>query len=198
MKRLITLLIVFAVAGICLPAVAQEVEKTVLIFRTMDDPNIPPDPAVMQRAPFWNPTWDPYNPPLGVVALGYSTWSLQSSASDGEVVVEKIRQTGSGTLVAIITDPTFTPFDKEAPAYSEVQIGDLSLTVNGECEVTDNPAGGPLFLGCYMTVVTGVDTTTEGIKWGQGVSNSTFLNPFFPPPAGFETGSFWSVQLIWE
>jgi hypothetical protein len=198
MKKLLCLLVVLAVAGVCMPAMAQ-VEKTIILFRSMDDPDIPPDPEVMMRAPFWDPEWDPLDPPPFVVPLGYSTWSMNSRSKDGIIVNEKVRQTGGGTLVAIITDPNFLP-GSVAPAYSELAIGDLFLTVEGECQVMINPMLppdpelGPLFMSCYTTVVP--ENSTPGIKWGQATSNSNFLPGIEIP--GFETGSFWSVQLIWE
>jgi hypothetical protein len=53
--------------------------------------------------------------------------------------------------------------------------------------------GGPLFSGCLLAVIP--ERSTEGIKWGQVVSNS--IIPLIPVP-GLETGSFWSILLIWK
>ena len=47
-----------------------------------------------------------------------------------------------------------------------------------------------------MTVDTENTLTTPGIKWGQASSSSIFLPGFEIP--GFETGSFWTILLIWE
>lgn len=189
MKKLIGLLVVVVVSGICVPAMAQ-VEKSIILFRSMDDPEIAPDPDVIARSGL----------PAPIIPLGYSTWSLQSSASGGEVVIEKIKETGGGTLVAQVTDPSF-PVGGIAPAYTEIELGDLYLVLTGECKVTINPLSvgeiGPLFLTCSMTVDTDNELTTPGIRWGQASSNSNFLPTGVVIP-GFETGSFWSVMLIWE
>jgi hypothetical protein len=118
----------------------------------------------------------------------------------GEVYIEKVRQIGTGTLCAYITDPLLLPFNETAPAYFEATLTprpceELFVATTGECRVTNNAIleGGPVFVGCYLDVLP--DLSTEGIKWGQAVSNST-LAPV--PIPGFETGSFWSVQVIWE
>ena len=46
MRKLLILSVILAVAGVCFTAAAQEVEKTVNLFRSMDDPDITPDPAI--------------------------------------------------------------------------------------------------------------------------------------------------------
>lgn len=198
MKKLMSLLVVLAIVGMSLPAMAQEVDKSVIVFRTMDDPDIPPDPNVCARGqellevPFWN------------VLLGASSWSVNTRSNIGEVVVEKVRQIGTGTACSLITDPTFTPFAAEAPFYFEGQTGDVYIAAAGECEVTHNDWGsylspptnpeGPVYLSCYLDVLP--ELSTPGIKSGQATSNSTFV-PVGEIP-GFETGSFWTIQLIWD
>jgi hypothetical protein len=186
MKRALIFSVILAVAGFWIPAAAQEMEKTVILFRSMDDPDIPPDPAICDPA---NAGFVPN------VFLGASLWSSTTRANNGVVVKEKVRQIGTATACALLTDPTFTPFDVEAPFYFEGTVGDLYLAAEGECQVTNNALleGGPVFVGCYLDVIP--QRSTPGIKWGQATSNSTFA-PIAVP--GFETGSFWSIQLIWE
>ena len=185
MKKLTALILVMVLAGFCLPAVAQEIDKTVILFRSMDDPNIPPDPAVCDAG---NSGFE------ANLSLGASLWSFQTKSNNGTIVKEKVQQIGTATSCVLITDLTFPPFGTEAPNYVEFTIGDLFIAVSGECEATVNPLPeGPLFVSCYLEVIP--ERSTEGIKWGQAISNSTFT-PI--PIPGFETGSFWSIQLIWE
>jgi hypothetical protein len=187
------LALIGVLAGIYLPAEAKEVEKTVVMFRSMDDPDIEPDLEVLLRAEECDPLLVLENPYL--VPLGASLWSSQTRSKDGMMVKEKIRQIGTATAVTALTDLTFNPFDKEAPFYFEGDIDGLYITACGECEVTNNAMmeGGPIFVTCYLDV--DPELSTEGIKWGQAVSNSTFV---LAPIPGFETGSFWTIQLIWE
>ena len=108
MRKLLILSVILAVAGLCFTAAAQEVEKTVNLFRSMDDPDITPDPAIC------DPGHGGFAPN---VSLGANLWVSNTRARDGKVVVEKVRQIGTSTACARITAPTFAPFDKEAPFY---------------------------------------------------------------------------------
>lgn len=186
MKKLLVLSVILAATGLCVTAIAQEMEKTVILFRSMDDPDIPPDPAICDVS---NAGFQPN------VFLGASLWASTINVNNGVIVKEKVKRIGTATACALLTDPTFNPFDVEAPFYFEGTVGDLYIAAAGECEVTNNalPEGGPVFVGCYLDVIP--QRSTPGIKWGQAASNSTFA-PI--PVPGFETGSFWSIQLIWE
>ncbi len=196
MRKGMGILVVLAVAGMCVTAAAQEVDKTVILFRSMDDPDIPPDLEVCGRAVY------PFDPPEGamLVPLGASLWSSWSRILNGEVVMEKVRQIGTGTMCLWMSDEIIIPFDQEGPGYFEGTLRlspweEISIALSGECEGTNQAflEGGPVFAGCYLNVLP--DRSTEGIKWGQAVTNTTFA--LFPVP-GFETGSFWSLQLVWE
>ena len=197
MKRLMNLLVVLMIAGMSLPAMAQEVDRTVLIFRTLSDPNVTPDPDVCNRG----------KAILGVpgfnLVIGASGWAVATRMDNGEVVNEKVRNIGTGTGCYLLTDPTMTPFQAETPMYFEAQTKDLHIAFAGECEATNNAWGplipppenpeGPVFSSCYMKVVPAF--STPGVKWGQATGNSTFVPGELP---GFETGSLWAIELVWE
>jgi hypothetical protein len=186
MKRLLFLSVILAVAGLCITAAAQEVEKTVILLRSMDDPNIPPD---------WSRCTSDITGFDTNVVLGASLWSSNTRANDGQVVKEKVNQIGTANACFQIGSLTAPPFTVESPFYIEINVGDLDITAEGECEATISAImqGGPIFAGCYGRVIP--ELSTDGIKWGQVTSNS-ILTPF--PIPGFETGSFWAIQLIWE
>ena len=77
MKQLLILSVIMAVAGLCIPAAAQNLETTVIHFRSMDDPDILPDPAIC----------DPdHTGFVSNVLLGASLWSSNTRAKDGKVV----------------------------------------------------------------------------------------------------------------
>lgn len=181
MKKLtvLILLIVVMLVGFHHSAIAQEVEKTVILFRSINDPNVPPDPLAC----------DPENSGFEAnVVLGASLWAFQTRSKDGIIVNEKVRQIGTATACLSLT-PT------ETLNYLEFEIGDLFVAAVGECLSTYDatPEGGPVFATCGLEVLP--ERSTEGIKWGQATNNSTFAPA---PIAGFETGSLWSIQLIWE
>jgi len=198
MKKLISVLVVLALTGAYVPLVAQEISRSISIFRSMDDPDIPVDMDVCDRGqgilsvPFWNGFF------------GASTWALNTRAKDGTVVNEKVRQVGTGTACMLITDPDLAPFAAEFPFYFEGETPDAYIAAAGECKVTQNAWGslsappadpeGPVFLACYMDVIP--ELSTEGIKWGQASSNSTLVPGGEIP--GFETGSFWTIQVVWD
>ena len=74
MRKVLILLVILAVAGLCFTAAAQEVEKTVNLFRSMDDPDITPDPAIC----------DPdHGGVVPNVSLGANLWVSNTRARDG-------------------------------------------------------------------------------------------------------------------
>jgi hypothetical protein len=181
MKKLtaLILLIVLVLFGFYLPVMAQDVEKTVIVFTSMNDPNIPPDlDACYPENSGFVPN----------VVLGASLWAFQTRSKDGVMVKEKVRQIGTATACMRLTDT-------EALNYLEFEIGDLFIAARGACLSTYDAIleGGPMFATCGLSVLP--EHSTEGIKWGQASNNSTFA-PF--PIPGFETGSLWTIQLIWE
>ena len=176
------LLMVFMLVGFYVPVMAQDVEKTVIVFRSMNDPNIPPDLFAC------DPNNTGFEPDPPTFPLGASLWAFQTRSKDGVIVKEKVRQIGTATACLY-----FGEF--ETLNYLEFEIGDLFIAASGECLSTYDATseGGPIFATCGLEVIP--ERSTEGIKWGQASNNSTFA-PF--PIPGFETGSLWTIQLIWE
>ena len=181
MKKLtaLILLMVLVLVGFYLPVMAQDVEKTVIVFRSMNDPNIPPDLAACHPE---NSGFEPN------VVLGASLWAFQARSKNGVIVKEKVRQIGTATACMLLAE-------NETLNYLEFEIGDLFIAASGECLSTYDATleGGPIFATCGLAVLPG--RSTDGIKWGQASNNSTFAPNPIP---GFETGSFWTIQLIWE
>ena len=181
-----SLLVVVALAAavVCSPAPAQGLPESVILFRSLDDPAVMPDPEVCERAPFF--------PHVNVV-FGASFWSSRTSASDGEVVVPEARQIGTATACMLITDPTF-PVGGVAPFYIEGTAGDVDFTAIGECTLASNnvPVPGLILAGCNLKIPADPD---QGLISGLATSNSVF-NPLGIP--GFGTGSYWTLHLYWE
>ena len=181
------------------PAIAQSFEEEVYIFQTVDDPAVPYDPEVLEQAPFWGNQvlypgeWDAVTPPPNVVPLGASLWAINTRSKDGKVVKQKVRQIGTGTAVAVITNPLFPPLEPSAlaPFYFEASIGDLDFTANGKCIVTNNLLNslGIVLVSCDLAVY---PDFSQGIIGGNATSNSVFNlgNP------DFQTGSFWTLRLF--
>ena len=134
MKKMSSL-ILFVVVFACFygPSIAYGFEEKIYLFQTVDDPAVPYNPEVLERAPFWNDQWDAYDPPAFVVPLGASLWAVNTRNSDGLLVKSKVRQIGTGTAVAVITDPTFPEFDGDAlaPFYFEADVGNWILWRTG-------------------------------------------------------------------
>lgn len=176
--------VALATVGVCSPAQAQGLSESVILFRSLDDPAVMPDPEVCERAPFF--------PHINVV-FGASLWSSRTCASDGEVVVPEVSQVGTATACMLITDPTFPP-GGVAPFYIEGTAGDVDFTGVGECTLTSNdvPVPGLILAGCNLKIPADPD---QGLIGGIATSNSVF-NPLGIPDFG--TGSYWTLHLYWE
>jgi len=176
------------------PLEARCFEERVYVFRSLDDPAVPYDPAVLQRAPWWNPAWDPYNPPAFVIPLGASLWTF--TTKDGRVVEDTKKRIGTGTAVGLINDPSFTPFGSLAPFYFEFSLDGkgrkcrVNMAADGYAMVTSRnmPEAGIVLLGCNLAIL---PDPGQGILGGSAVSNSLF-NP--AGLSGYQTGSLWTVR----
>ena len=180
----LAVVVALAAAGVCSPAPAQGLPESVILFRSLDDPAVVPDPEVCERAPFF---------PYVNVVFGASFWSPRTRASDGEVVVPEASQIGTATACMLITDPTF-PVGGVAPFYIEGTAGDVDFTGIGECTLTSNdvPVPGLVLAGCNLKIPADPD---QGLIGGIAISNSVF-NPLGIPDFG--TGSYWTLLMYWE
>lgn len=197
MKRTISLCIVLSVMtiGMINPVDALGFEERVYVLKTIDDPNVQYDPAVLERAPWWNPAWDAENPPPFIVPLGASIWMFTTNG-DGKVLKETVRRVGTGTAVGLISDPTFTqwgtgPFYFECPIKQHGNKPDLTIAANGYAVVTSSntPEPGIIMLGINLSIM---PDAAQGILGGNATSNSIFNLGGLP---GYDTGSYWTVRV---
>jgi hypothetical protein len=201
MRRSIGLFIILSVMAIGMlnPVDALGFEERIYVFKTLDDPDVQYDPAVLERAPWWNPAWDAENPPPFIVPLGASVWMFATNG-DGKVVKDTVRRIGTGTAVGLINDPTFTPYGTLAPFYFEMPIKqhghqpDLTIAANGYAIVTSKnaPELGIIMLGINMTII---PDAAQGILGGSASSNSIYNLMGLP---GYQTGSYWTVRIDLE
>ena len=185
-RRTKTWLIIFIATAVgYLPSLASAVDEALVQFRSLDDPAISVDPTICENAPFY----DPNNPPNTL--LGANLWSSQARASDGTVVNDTVRHLGVTRACTLITDLSV---GARAPFYMEFNVNDLALSASGECVVISNevPIGGLFLVGCALFIP---PNTEQGILGGSVTSNSLF-NPASIP--GFQTGSFWTMNLYFE
>ena len=147
-------------------------------FRSVEDAEFPPDPAVCAQAPF------------GVnVRLGASLWSEASNASEGRVVNHDVKRVGSATACVRITNPAF-PEGSRHEMYAQFDLPEGRIVAQGGCTITSNdvPRSGLVLAGCHLKVL-------EAPSWyaGGAVASLSTFNP--ARLAGFATGSEWLVQL---
>jgi hypothetical protein len=171
-----------AISGLNAPAFARAgegtVEATVVRFRSVEDAEFPPDPAVCASAPF------------GVnVRLGASLWSESANGSRGQVVNESVRRIGSATACLRITDPTFPP-GLPQQFYARFELPEGTFTAVGACTLISNnvPTAGLVLGGCHLGVTDGPPSSAGGAFTSLSVFNPRRL-------PGFATGSEWTMQL---
>jgi len=178
--------LVFLAFAVCIAATdADAFEETVIQFRSLDDPAVPPDRAVCDNAPDSFPKFS------ALVILGASLWTSKTDEADGTVIDETVHQIGTAQACMWIT---LLALGAQAPFYIEFYLGDLTVRSSGRCIVMSRniPAAGLLLGGCALAVH---GEPVSGLLGGVATSNSVF-NPFHLP--GFRTGSFWTVHMYSE
>lgn len=147
------------------------------LFRSVEDPNFPPDDAICAQAPF-----------RVNVKLGASLWSQVSRPVDGRVMVEQLVRVGRATACVQLTNFLFPP-GLQQNFYAVFDMPSGRYTALGTCTLTSNdtPQAGLVLAGCALDVVEG----PAGVLGGVMTSASTF-NPV--RLAGFKTGSVWTLQ----
>ncbi len=160
---------------------AAAAEELTIQLRTIDDPAVAPDLDLCDRAPF------PIN-----AALGASAWSLGSRASDGVVVIDRIRQVGTATACLLVTDPTFAR-DSEILLFGNFELDQGNFVGQGKCLVTSDgfTPSGAVLAGCAVTGIEAPPGFTSIIA-----GSATVLNPLDLPDV--QTGSYWTIRLFSE
>jgi hypothetical protein len=158
---------------------AGEPGQRTLIFRSLEDPTVP-TPAESCKLDGAN------------YSLGATLWSMQTRASDSQVVNESVQQIGTAAACLLITTDlipsTLVPFYVEFTLDQGPNRGD-TYKAAGTCQVITNnvPRLGVVLAGCALRVIQG----PEGFLGGAATSMSIF-NPARFPGAG--TGSFWTLR----
>ena len=173
MKSVLTVIALLAVT----PSLAHADER-ILQFRSVEDPASPADPAVCALAPF-----------RVNVRLGASLYTTRARAKDGMVVEDDVRKIGTATACVQLTNFSF-PAGLAQKFYVRFNLADGAYTAVGTCTLISNdvPRAGLVLAGCNLRM-TGFPA---GVVGGVATSSSVF-NPF--RLAGFNTGSYWSLQL---
>jgi hypothetical protein len=158
---------------------AGEPGQRTLVFRSLEDPTVSNQP---QNCPFEGAN----------LFLAATLWSMQTRASDSQVVVETVQQIGTAAACGLITTAlvpsTLVPFYVEFTLDQGPNQGDTYIAV-GTCQVITNnvPRPGVILAGCALRVTQG----PQGFLGGAATSMSIF-NPLHLPGAG--TGSFWTLR----
>jgi hypothetical protein len=179
------LISIVAVLGIASNAAAQngppsgEPGQQTLIFRSLEDPTVANPP---ENCPFAGAN----------LSLGATLWSMQTRASDSQVVNEAVQQIGTAAACGLITTAlvpsALVPFYVEFTLDQGPDQSD-TYTAVGSCQVITNnvPRLGVVLAGCALRVIQG----PPGFLGGAATSMSIF-NPARLPGAG--TGSFWTLR----
>jgi len=157
---------------------ATATEPAVFHFRSVEDPDFPPDPAVCAAAPF-----------RSNVPLGASLWAEKTDNHDGRVVDNTKRRIGTATACALITNPTFPP-GLPQQFYAQFDVPAGRVTALGACTLVSNdvPRPGLVLAGCHLRVIDAPPEYSGGVVTSLSVFNPGRL-------ANFNTGSEWTLQL---
>jgi hypothetical protein len=167
-----------AAAGLSRAPTATATEPAVYHFRSVEDPDSPPDPAVCAAAPF-----------RANVPLGASLWAEKTDNHDGRVVDNSKRRIGTATACALITNPTFPP-GLPQQFYAQFDVPAGRVTALGACTLVSNdvPRAGLVLAGCHLRVIDAPAEYSGGV-----VTSLSVFNPGRLP--NFNTGSEWTLQL---
>jgi hypothetical protein len=145
--------------------------ERVNVYRTIEDPSVSSHPVA---CPYGNAN----------VFLGAIVRAVETQASDGQDVSDRVAQVGTAAACARVT--SLAP-GATAPFYIEFTLNDGSYTADGSCTVISNdvPVSGLVLAGCALRII----EAPAGIIGGSFTSNSIF-NPF--QLSGFNTGSVWT------
>jgi hypothetical protein len=165
------------VAAVAVMASAAFADEATFVFKSVEDPAHPPDPAVCAAAGF------PSN-----VRLGASLYAVKTRAKDGKVQSDDQKKIGTATACLLLTNPFF-PAGLTDNFYVQFDLPQGTYTATGTCTVSTNNVPLPFIIlaGCTLKLTSG----PAGSQGGMVTSNSIF-NPLKRP--GFSTGSLWTIQ----
>jgi hypothetical protein len=159
---------------------AGEPGQRTLIFRSLEDPTVSSQP---ENCPFGGAN----------LFLGAILWSMQTRASDSQVVNEAVQQIGTAAACGLITTAlvpsTLVPFYVEFTMDQGPDRGD-TYTAVGTCQVITNnvPRPGVVLAGCALRVTHGPEPFLGGAATSMSIFNPARL-------AGAGTGSFWTLRV---
>jgi len=168
--RLITMGSLMAISPIMAAAQTAPPEQ-VAVYRTIEDPSVSSQPVA---CPYANAN----------VFLGAVVRAVETRATDGQDVSDRVAQIGTAAACARVT--SLAP-GATAPFYIEWTLSDGNYRADGSCSVISNnvPVSGLVLAGCALKII----EAPAGVVGGSFTSNSIF-NPFQLP--GFNTGSVWT------
>lgn len=145
--------------------------ERVAVYRTIEDPSVSPQPVACPHVD-------------ANVFLGAVVRAVETRATDGQDVSDRVLQVGTAAACARVT--SLAP-GATAPFYIEFTLDEGSYRADGSCTVISNnvPVSGLILAGCALRIV---EAPAE-VLGGSFTSNSIF-NPFNLP--GFNTGSVWT------
>ncbi|HZH03744.1 MAG TPA: hypothetical protein VEY30_08175 [Myxococcaceae bacterium] len=147
------------------------------LVRSVEDPNVPPDPSVCASAPF--------RTNVVLNASLYTTFTR--ILRDGKVVDDDVKKVGTAYACGEITNLAF-PSGTQQNFYAKFNLPSGSFTGVGTCTLVSNdvPVGGLVLAGCNLKIIGAPEGLVGGI-----ISSASVLNPFQLP--GFTTGSYWTI-----
>lgn len=173
-RTALSLIVLAQLAAIPLAHAGEQVFQ----FRSEEDPRVTPDLTVCAAAPFQ------YN-----VRLTASLWATLSSPLDGRILRDDLRKIGEAHACVQLTNFAF-PEGLEQRFYGRFDLPIGSFTGEGTCKLVSNsvPEAGLVLAGCSLKIVRAPS------KYLGGIATSTSVfNPF--QLAGYNTGSYWTLQM---
>jgi hypothetical protein len=147
-------------------------------FRTEEDPAVTGAAEFCATAPFH-----------ANVLLNASAWATQARASDAAIVNDGARQVGTVVACAQLTNFTFPPgLEQNFAARFDFADGS-SYSGVGTCSIISNDVPEPklVLAGCALQVA------PDALAAGGMATSASVFNPF--RLAGYQTGSYWTLQL---
>ena len=188
MRRLISMLVVIAVAGVWLPAIAKDDPVQSVYLLQSRDVGDPPEDLVMlcNSEEMVAQALEQVPGELQQISpLNAEWWTFRTRANNGVVNNEFTRKTGPAAACGYLIA---TESGLGMALYGDSDASGIRFVGWGECDlpIAGMPTAASLTGNC--SIVFDPDPS-EGIAGGLGTSNSVF---------GEDTGSFWTIRIFWE